>query len=81
VIDHQRRELENEYGIPYLYNNISIQAYVNLRKIYINLENHREYPRNLTLPESTVVADSMGLSLFKLSSWDSKDARVLKQNA
>ena len=41
VINH-RRELEIEYGIPYLH--IWAQAYVNLRKIYINLENRREHP-------------------------------------
>ena len=38
---NQRGELENEYGIPYLYN-IWAQAYINLRKIYINLGNHLE---------------------------------------
>jgi len=38
-------DLDNENGIQYLY--IWTQAYVNLRKIYINLENHREYPHKL----------------------------------
>jgi len=35
-------DLDNENGIPYLC--IWTKEYVNLRKIYINLENHREYP-------------------------------------
>ena len=36
-------DLDNENDIPYLHY-IWTQAYVNLRKIYINLQNHREYP-------------------------------------
>jgi len=62
------------------------QAYINLRKIYINLENHREHPHKHYIARKqshwvyTVVADSMGLSSLKFSWWAPKDARVLKQS-
>ena len=36
---NQRRDLEIEYGIPYLYN-----TWTQARKSYINLENHHQHP-------------------------------------
>ena len=55
------------------------QAYANLRKIYINLENPctASIRINLILPESRVigyifVACSIGLSSFKFSWWAQK---------
>jgi len=56
-------------------------------KIYINLENHCEYPhkpyiaRVLESLGYIFVADSMGLSSFKFLWWAPKDACVLKQSA
>jgi len=71
--------------IPYLYN-MWAQAYINIRKMYINLENRREYPQtlycqNLKSLGYIFVADGMGLSSSKLSWWALKDARVLKHSA
>jgi len=69
--------VDNEYGIPYFIFFIWTQAYVNLRKIYINLENHREYvhkPYIARVIGLIFVADSMGLSSFKFSWWALKDA-------